>query len=157
MLNQKDHGDINWWTISEGWHETKVNAHSKYVFANKSNGLIPYGSYVINGDTLRVETNELLNKLDEHYNVVRKAILKEIADESDLLQIGDYVRYADPNGSYGKLTHRRDYDDGFYVQWCYGLDNYGNYMYSTDSVARNMLIPVDKKEYDDYINRKRNK
>lgn len=154
MLNQKDHGDVSWWTLSEGWPETTENAYSKYVFANKSK-VIPYGSYVISGETLRVETQQLLDVLNENYNICRKAILKEITWASDDWQIGDYVRYAFPHGSYGQLTSRQDHSDGFYVQWCYGLDNYGNYMYSTSGMKRNELMKISKEEYDAYVNRKR--
>ncbi len=76
-LNQTDHGDVSWWKLSEGWPETRVHARAKWVFANKSNRLIPYGSYVIYDDILRVQTQEYLNKLNEHFDIVRKSILDE--------------------------------------------------------------------------------
>lgn len=155
MLNQTDHGDVSWWTLSEGWPETNENAYAKFIFANKANGLIPYGSYVL-GDAegiLRVETQELLDKLNENFNIVKKAILKETEYKSDDWQIGDYVRYAFPHGSYGQLISRNDHGDGFYVKWCYGLDNYGRSMYATSSMKRSDLMKISKEEYDAHVNR----
>lgn len=81
-LNQNDHGNANWWDMSEGWPQTTEDAYKKWVFANKSK-IIPYGSYVIGTagyagitvDTLRVETVELLNILNENYVVVKSVIL----------------------------------------------------------------------------------
>ncbi|ULQ45931.1 hypothetical protein JN531_012560 [Flagellatimonas centrodinii] len=73
-LNQRDHGDESWATLSEGWPETAENAHWKYVFANKT-GAIPYGTYVFMvgaPDVLRVQTKELLRKLDEAFIVFGK-------------------------------------------------------------------------------------
>lgn len=81
-LNQRDHGDENWWTLSEGWPETREYANSKWVFANKSK-IIPYGSYVIYGDILRVETQELLNKLNENFNIVKSSIIDEYNEQFD--------------------------------------------------------------------------
>lgn len=79
-LNQHDHGDQNWGTLSTGWPSTTENAYAKWVFANKSNRLIPYGSYVLMESNtkhpyLRVETQELLNKLNENFDIVRRAIV----------------------------------------------------------------------------------
>lgn len=68
--------DDNWWRLSEGWCETNVSARAKWVFANKSN-CIPYGTYVINEDVLRVETADLLNKLNEAFDIVRDAIVNK--------------------------------------------------------------------------------
>ena len=152
MLNQKDHGNDNWWTLSEGWPETTENAYSKWVFANKSNKLIPYGSYVISGNTLRVETSELLNKLNEHYNIVRKSILEEIENESDEWQVGDYVQYKwSEDGSVGILTQRRRYDDGFYVDWCH--KNFNDIVYTSGSSSRKDLRKITKNEFDAIINK----
>lgn len=80
-LNQNDHGDMSWGHLSKGWPSTNVMAEAKWVFANKSH-VIPYGSYVLmESDTkkpyLRVETQELLNKLNERFNIVLKAIKRE--------------------------------------------------------------------------------
>lgn len=80
-LNQTDHGDQNWGTLSTGWPSTSEYPYAKWVFANKSNRLIPYGSYVLMDSDktrphLRVESQELLNKLNENFNIVREAILK---------------------------------------------------------------------------------
>lgn len=71
----------SWGVYSQGWPSTYEHAHAKYVFANKSH-VIPYGSYVLmDSDTdrpyLRVETTELLGKLNEHFYIVRKAILQD--------------------------------------------------------------------------------
>ena len=62
-LNQCEHGDVSWWTMSEGWPEERRHARAKYVLACR--GVIPYGTYVVYNDVLRVETPELLNKLNE--------------------------------------------------------------------------------------------
>lgn len=83
-FNQTDHGDISWWTASEGWPETTEDAFQKYVFANKSK-IIPYGSYVFGRagygdlptDVLRVESDELLKRLNENYSIVKRVILGE--------------------------------------------------------------------------------
>lgn len=79
-LNQKDHGDQSWWTLSEGWPETREHAHAKWVFANKAQ-CIPYGSYVLGGDAkswgpLRVENRVLLDRLNEYFGIVRQYILE---------------------------------------------------------------------------------
>lgn len=79
-LNQQDHGDQSWGTLSKGWPQTSEHAYEKYVFANKSK-IIPYGSYVFMDyktqpfPYLRVESQELLDKLNENFNIVRKVIL----------------------------------------------------------------------------------
>jgi hypothetical protein len=83
-LNQQEHGDISWWDASAGWREITEDAYAKYVFANKSNRLIPYGSYVFGEggyrglpvDTLRVEKEEYVVKLNEHFKIVKDVILE---------------------------------------------------------------------------------
>ena len=72
-LNQQEHGDQNWWTLSEGWPETNRYAHAKWVFANMT-GIIPYGSYVVRDDVLRVENDQLLSKLNDAFEMVLRAI-----------------------------------------------------------------------------------
>lgn len=70
----------SWGVYSQGWPSTFEHAHAKWVFANKSNKLIPYGSYVLMDSDkerphLRVESQELLDKLNTNFDIVRKAIL----------------------------------------------------------------------------------
>jgi hypothetical protein len=71
----------SWGTYSEGWPSTSEWAVSKWVFANKSK-IIPYGSYVLMESStanpyLRVETQELLDKLNENFNIVLRSIVEE--------------------------------------------------------------------------------
>lgn len=78
-LNQTDHGDQNWATLSTGWPKTTQHPYEKWVFANKSK-LIPYGSYVLMESNtqhpyLRVESQQLLDKLNENFDIVRRAIV----------------------------------------------------------------------------------
>lgn len=80
-LNQRDHGDVSWADMSEGWPETNEHAYEKWVFCNKSK-IVPYGSYVlISRDKnkltpyLRVESQKLLETLNENFNIVRDVIL----------------------------------------------------------------------------------
>jgi hypothetical protein len=82
-LNQMDHRNISWWTASEGWPEERQHARAKYVFAAR--GILPYGTYVINGDVLRVETPELLKKLNEEFEIVRRAIIESMQQELNRL------------------------------------------------------------------------
>jgi hypothetical protein len=72
-LNQRDHGDQSWATLSEGWPETREYGRAKWVFCNMSK-LLPYGSYVLVDGALRVETEALLKVLDENFEIVRNAI-----------------------------------------------------------------------------------
>ena len=70
----------SWGEYSKGWPSTSDHAYEKCVFANKSK-LIPYGSYVLmeSGSKqpyLRVENTELLEKLNENFDIVRQAILR---------------------------------------------------------------------------------
>jgi hypothetical protein len=83
-LNQTDHADVSWWTASQGWTETTEHAYAKWVFANKSH-VIPYGSYVVSGNILRVETPELLRKLNEEFDIVRRAIIESNTAELNRL------------------------------------------------------------------------
>jgi hypothetical protein len=91
-LNQTDHGDQSWWTISQGWPETTAHAKAKYVFLCQT-GLLPYGSYVfgqqgyreLKVDTLRIEHKTHLEKLDKVFDSVRLAILESAREELDRL------------------------------------------------------------------------
>jgi hypothetical protein len=82
-LNQTDHGDVSWWTTSQGWPETREHAYAKWVLAGR--GIIPYGTYVINGDVLRVETRELLDKLNQEFDIVRRAIIESNTEQLNRL------------------------------------------------------------------------
>lgn len=78
-LNQKEHGEQNWGTLSQDWPQTNEYPYEKWVFANKSK-LIPYGSYVLMEKNvqipcLRVESQELLDLLDMNFYIVRETIL----------------------------------------------------------------------------------
>ena len=79
-LNQQDHGNDNWGVLSKGWPSTNVLAYQKYVFANKSK-IIPYGTYVLMDSDkkrpyLRVETEALLETLNENFHIVREVIIE---------------------------------------------------------------------------------
>lgn len=52
----------SWGDNSKSWSEIKENAYDKYVFANQT-GCLTYGTYVLIGETLRVETQELAEVL----------------------------------------------------------------------------------------------
>ncbi len=77
MLNQDDHGNINWghFALENGWPSTDVKARAKWVLAGR--GVIPYGTFVIIKNTLYVSERQYLNKLEREYDVVEKAILEE--------------------------------------------------------------------------------
>jgi hypothetical protein len=70
-IDSKTTQDESWGLLSEGWPQTDDDARGKFIFANISK-IIPYGSYVINGNILRVENITLLNLLNNNYSVVRK-------------------------------------------------------------------------------------
>jgi hypothetical protein len=103
-LNQQDHGDENWGDLSKGWPSTDQYPYEKWVFANKSN-VIPYGSYVLMDSNqpkpyLRVESQELLNKLNERFDIVRKVIVEKYEEALGI----NPVSY---DGIYGSLGRRR--------------------------------------------------
>lgn len=79
-LNQIEHGDQDWGTLSTDWPSTNKLPYQKWVFANKSH-IIPYGSYVLMDSHtktpyLRVESQSLLNTLNENFRIVRDVILE---------------------------------------------------------------------------------
>jgi hypothetical protein len=73
MPLQYDDEPGSWGRMSEGWPDITTDARAKYVFLNKSK-LFPYGSWVIVGDVLRVESEEMRKTLEENYRIVRNAI-----------------------------------------------------------------------------------
>ena len=85
MPLQYDDIDGSWGHYSKDWPSTHEHAHAKWVFANKT-AIIPYGSYVLMDNhcednkrpCLRVETQELLNKLNENFNIVRQVIIDDM-------------------------------------------------------------------------------
>jgi hypothetical protein len=67
------------------------------------------------------------------------------------MRIGDYVRFNASHGSIGRIQASRHYDDGFYVRWNYGKDNFGEAITALSSVARCDLVHITQAEYDAHV------
>lgn len=78
----------SWEKLSRGWPVITDFAHSKYVLAAR--GIIPYGTYVLCDDGLRVETQELMDKLNNDYQLVIGAYQNDIGNKEyyDRVYIG---------------------------------------------------------------------
>lgn len=69
-LNQDDHGDRSWWTLSKDWPEYRGPfARKMYEWAIKN---LPYGSYVIYDPAIRFESDTLMNRVLEEFMLVAK-------------------------------------------------------------------------------------
>lgn len=107
-LNQYEHGDQSWWTLSQGWPEERHHARAKYILAAR--GILPYGTYVfgcrgyrgLDQETLRVETPELLKKLNEEFEIVARAIIESM--QAELNQLSSR---GNCNGASSNLERRR--------------------------------------------------
>lgn len=87
--NNEDESGI-WGRLSEHWPSTNKQAREKYVYLNmqpansRLSRLVPYGSYVFIGASLRVETeslrvenDELLAKLNEAFEQAGSPTISE--------------------------------------------------------------------------------
>jgi hypothetical protein len=70
------------------------------------------------------------------------------------MNIGTCVQFRVPNGSVGRIEALRNYDDGFYVRWYYGLDLRGAQITDRASIARRDLVEIPESTFYAYINQR---
>lgn len=83
-----------------------------------------------------------------------RACLDTELKQKRAFQVGDFVRFADPNGSTGKIigTHsavpHSAVPDDYYVEWHFGLDAHGGPITAkSGSLRARELVPITEAEY----------